>query len=182
MLIYIHSKSNDETSLRDVLDGFDRPYYSFNAPFPYKNGYMWFDRDEKGEADKKMLAYSLEFILKKIKNLIEKEKLKDEDITFIGHSQGGVMAVLVSEHIKASKIITLAADVFPGIDIKNKNIQSKIYWLEGENDTKLNENRKESVNRLIECKYNVEYSIVKGVEHSKFPKIIVEEILDNSSS
>jgi predicted esterase len=124
-----------------------------------------------------MLAASLEYIVQEIGKLMNENTTRPEDLVIIGHSQGGIMAILAGEILGAGKVITLAADVFPGIEPPGKNKNMKIHWFEAGGDGKLNIARKSSYKILENLGYNIHHQLVLGATHSVFPTDIVNKVL-----
>ncbi len=176
MIIFLHAKGNNKDSLPDVLDGFDEPYFSFNAPFEYRNGFFWFDKETDLSANLIMVIQSVNFIVKQIKKYNDENTITPQEITLIGHSQGGIMAILASKFIPVGKIITLGSDVHKGIEVENGFSLPPILWFEAEIDNSISAERRASYQKLLDKSYKLDYHLAKGSTHENFSFKYIKEL------
>ena len=149
LFVFLHGKGSDKDAyskqLKALANSISADFTSFNAPFfsSTKAGkFLWFNKDESSErrdAIKSEYLFALDYIKAKLNDLNH----PFSDIVLIGHSQGGGMAVAVALEMNLKAAISICGDLPYNLEYQNKS-QTPIYWLEGKQDTYLNQDRKNS--------------------------------------
>ena len=164
----------------EIAKYFNADLICFNAPFEYpqkESSYQWFNKfehNERRDAVVKEYLQSLQYIKDQINNLHTNPK----DIILLGHSQGGGMAVHIGLEMELSGVISISGDLPYNLQYK-KITNTPIYWLEGEKDTYLDENRKKSY-RLISNNNNFHFLTLKNSTHNEFKDDVLKLITENT--
>ena len=181
-LVFLHGSGSDKNAYSDLINEIaelcDADLITFNAPVKHPekpNKYKWFNKYEKNgrrDAIIEDYTYSLEYIKEQLNNLHTNTK----NIILIGHSQGGGMAVHVGLEMELSSVISISGDLPYNISYK-KVTKTPIYWLEGEKDTYINDNRKKSY-QLIANNNNFHFLTLKNSTHNDFKDDFLKVITD----
>ena len=181
-LVFLHGSGSNKNAYSDLMceiaELCDADLITFNAPFKHPektNKYKWFNKYEKNgrrDAIIEDYTYSLEYIKEQLNNLHTNTK----NIILIGHSQGGGMAVHVGLEMELSSVISISGDLPYNISYK-KVTKTPIYWLEGEKDTYINDNRKKSY-QLIANNNNFHFLTLKNSTHNDFKDDFLKVITD----
>ena len=180
-LVFLHGAGSDKNAygelMKQVAKQFDAELFSFNAPYPHplKSGkFMWFNKFEQNnrrDAVIKDYYHSLEYIKNKILALGESL----DNIILAGHSQGGGMAVHVGLELKLNKVISISGDLPYNIEYEKKE-NTPIYWFEGQNDSYINRDRKDSYKILQKIGANLQYRILPNSTHNEFSADLLKQI------
>ena len=189
LLVFLHGKGADSTAysaqMKRLADNLSADYISFNAPFkhPTKAGkFVWFDKIEQNnrkDAVKEEYLFSLRYIKEKLLQL----KCPLSDIILIGHSQGGGMAVSVGIELNLKSIFSICGDLPYNLEYYNKS-QTPIYWLEGQNDTYINHERKKSYLILQKIAVDLHFKVVENCSLTEIDEAFleIEKVICNISS
>lgn len=181
-LIFLHGAGADRNAYNDLMSKIAQrlgaDLVSFDAPFkhPDKPGkYKWFNKFEKNGRRDAVVAdytYSLQYIKEQLNNL----HTDTENIILIGHSQGGGMAVHIGLEIELSGVISINGDLPYNIPYK-KVTNTPIYWLQGEKDTYIDDNRKKSYQQILNNS-NFHLLTLKNSTHNDFNDDLLKVIAD----
>ena len=179
ILVFLHGKGADFTAYHEQMKklavSLSADYISFNAPFKHQNKpnkFLWFN---KVEQNNRKDAIKEEY-LSSLNNI--KEKLQQiphplSDIVLIGHSQGGGMAIAAGLELNLKCVFSLCGDLPYNIEYKNKS-QTPIYWFEGQQDTYINQERKDSYKLLQKINADLHYQILKNCSHNEIDTAFLE--------
>jgi len=177
LVVVLHGYGADGDDIIGVgneLDDFF-PEVEFIAPTaPYicdnnQHGYQWF---EIPSVNKYALNNEIKSSAMQLNNFIDNElnirNLTASDVSIVGFSQGGMMALYlgVTRSNKPLSIISFSGLMLQGVDIK-KNIKApSILMLHGEIDTVIsNEYLTSSVNYFKNANIKIESHLIKGLGH-----------------
>ena len=179
-LIFLHGSGSDKnfcnSLMHKIADFCCADLITFNAPFEHPekiNKYRWFNKiavDGRRDAVVEEYMYSLQYIKNKINELC----LDTKDVILIGHSQGGGMAVHIGLELELSTVVSINGDLPYNISYK-KNTKTPVYWLAGEKDTYIDDNRKKSY-KLIQENNNFHFLMLKNSTHKDFENDLLELI------
>lgn len=181
-LVFLHGSGSDKNAYGDLMHEIaeccNSDLITFNAPFelPDKIGkYKWFNKFEKDgrrDAVVKDYTYSLQYIKEHLKNL----RTDTKNIVLIGHSQGGGMAVHIGLEMELSSVVSISGDLPYNIPYK-KITKTPIYWLEGGEDTYIDNNRKKSYQQILDNN-NFHFLTLKNSTHNNFKDDFLKIIND----
>lgn len=179
LVVFLHGKGGDKTVHADFLKTFgiqeQADILTFNAPFSYKDGYLWFSKERKEGiryANKQEFEHSIEFIMDKIK----KTDIPLENIIVLGHSQGGCMAMALGLLYPFKKVIGICGDLPYDLTYQTGHVCQNIVWVEGGSDTYLSDDRKQSYQILN--KKGIKFYYIKSPHtgHNQFSSDLLKEI------
>jgi len=183
-LVFLHGSGSDKTAYSDLMHEIAKlcnaELITFNAPIKHPekpNKYKWFNKFEKDgrrDAIVEEYIYSLQYIKEQLNNLHTDTK----NIILIGHSQGGGMAVHIGLEVELASVISISGDLPYNISYK-KLTKTPIYWLEGEQDTYIDNNRKKSY-QLIVNNNNFHFLTLKNSTHNNFCDDFLQIIMDKT--
>lgn len=172
LLVFLHGKGADKDAyseqLRKLAGNLSADIVSFNAPLAHptkKDKFVWFNKIENNnrqEAIEEEYRHSVNFIEEKLQKL----NYPLSDIVLIGHSQGGGIAVSVALELNLKCAISICGDLPYNLKYVNK-AETPIYWLEGECDSYINRERKDSYKILKALGVNLNYRLVPNCTHSE---------------
>ncbi len=185
LLVFLHGKGANKNAygeqIHKLAEILSADFVSFNAPFPHpvkKDRFVWFNKVEhnnRKNAVEEEYLYSLNFIKEKLQKL----NYPLSDIVLIGHSQGGGMAVSVALELNLKCAISICGDLPYNLKYANKT-ETPIYWLEGESDSYINRERKDSYKILRVLGVRLNYQLVPNCTHSEIDSAFlqIENILN----
>lgn len=172
ILVFLHGKGADksayEAQMKSLAESLSAEYVSFNAPFGHadKPGkFVWFNKFEqhgRRDAVKEEYVFSLAYIKEKLQAL----KHPLSEVVLIGHSQGGGMAVNVGLELNLKAVFSICGDLPYNLEYENK-AQTPIYWFEGQQDTYINQERKDSYKILQKINADLRYQVIKNCSHNE---------------
>lgn len=172
ILVFLHGKGADRTAyeiqMKSLAESLSAEYFSFNAPFEYtdKPGkFVWFNKFEqhgRRDAVKEEYVFSLTYIKEKLQEL----RYPLSDMVLIGHSQGGGMAVNVGLELNLKAVFSICGDLPYNLEYENR-AQTPIYWLEGQKDTYINQERKDSYKILQKIGADLHYQVIENCSHNE---------------
>ena len=181
-LVFLHGSGSDKNAYNELMltiaQRFNTDLISFNAPFKHldkPDKYKWFNKfenDGRRDAIVEEYIYSLQYIKEQLNNLHTDTK----NIILIGHSQGGGMAVHIGLEVELSSVISISGDLPYNISYK-KLTKTPIYWLEGGQDSYIDDNRKKSY-QLIVNNNNFHFLTLKNSTHNDFRDDFLKTIND----
>ena len=184
ILVFLHGKGADKNAynqqMKRLASYLSADYVSFNAPFCYlekKDKYLWFNKFEQNnrrDAIKEEYLYSLDYVKKELQKL----PVLLSDVVLIGHSQGGGMAVDVGLRLNLKAVFSICGDLPYNLKYISES-KTPIYWLEGEDDTYINQERKDSYKILEKLGVDVHYRLVSNCTHMEINSAFgeIEQIL-----
>lgn len=179
ILIFLHGKGANQTAHCDFIKKLAAKYqaevYTFNAPYPHKNGYKWFDKDLVNGVrivNQKNFETSLNFIFQKINRLTNDYS----KVIICGHSQGGAMAIAAGLRIGPQKVISICGDWPFEIPEKVQTPATEFVWVEAGKDTFLSNERKQSYLKLTEAGIVLKYLCDPNSSHDSFSPNLLEKL------
>lgn len=179
VIVFLHGKGADKSAYHKEIEKFasdvGAEVISFNAPLEYsekQDKYVWFNKFEQNgrrDAVEQEYSASLQFIKEKLRQL----SYPLSAVVLIGHSQGGGMAVSVALELNLKCAISICGDLPYNLTYHNSS-QTPIYWLEGEQDTYINQERKNSYQILEKLGVNFSYRVVPDCTHTEISQAFTE--------
>lgn len=180
ILIFLHGKGADKSAHQQFMQNLAQQYnaelIAFNAPSAYKDGYSWFFKTN-GELNTYEFEQSISYIKTKIFKILEKYQLTPQDVILCGHSQGGMMSIYAGLMLNVAKIISICGDFIDYEPYSQQfNREIAIFWIEGGQDSFLNEQRKSSYQILQHKTDNLHYIINAQTHHNELDDSILKQI------
>lgn len=179
ILVFLHGKGSNhsayEKQLEELAKNLSAEYVSFDAPLNYEslsNRFTWFNKIE-ANGRKRAVKEEHEYSLAYIKERLEQLGCLLSDVVLIGHSQGGGMAVCTGLELGLKAVFSICGDLPYNIKYINKS-QTPIYWFEGNDDTYISKERKESYKILQEIKANLYYIVIDECSHNEIDSAFCE--------
>lgn len=180
-LVFLHGSGADCEAYHNLMlkiaQIFEAELFTFNAPLPHpdkQNKFVWFNKvqkDDRRDAVEKDYWASIEYIKRKLEDL----DLNLADTIFIGHSQGGGMAVHIGLELNLKAAISICGDLPYNITYINK-AHTPIFWFEAAEDGYIDTSRKASYKILENLGVDLHYQILPTSTHKDFEKDILSII------
>jgi predicted esterase len=147
----------------------DAKIIGIDAPFPHKAGFRWFDGDNLGAE----FSVSKKYLEEKIAQIVKAGNLEYENLIYLSHSQGGVMAINQALAFGAKKVIALAPCIMKDAIPDNPRKGFVIHWIEAGMDGVLDTDRKNSYRILQDLGINVVRTISEDSTHDIFAESLL---------
>ncbi|MDD4557152.1 MAG: dienelactone hydrolase family protein [Alphaproteobacteria bacterium] len=176
LLIFLHGKGADQNDKQEFVTELANVYgadiLSINAPLAHKQGFKWFNKID-GIVPQSEFSHSLNYV----SEIVSKASKDYEKIIFVGHSQGGIIAISAALEFGADVAISLCGDVPQGVLIPQNNYKTKIFWVEGGKDEFLSSERKETYKFFEKNAYQLNYILSDQSSHNGLDLITIPELM-----
>jgi predicted esterase len=169
LIIFLHGKGVKPTDLRykhfDKLAGyFNATIVPIVAPHTYRGAFRWHNGNKQSlDEARAEFTESMTCIESETRKILAGRKLDYSDVIWLGHSQGGDMAIRQAMLHGAKRVVVFSADISPLFPLPpGMHKDFPIDWIEAEHDDVLSETRRDSykilqgmgmkVNRIISPK------------------------------
>jgi predicted esterase len=171
-IVFLHGKGKKPTDCQYQIFSKIAEYYNadlipITAPNIHKEGFRWHNGNKQSENEAKAeFEKSVKHIETELRNILFSRKIKYSDIIWLGHSQGGDMAIRQALKYGARKVIVFASDISGKFPLSEKiNTSFTIDWIESGNDSVLSEDRRASYKKLLLISVTVNYIFSPNSTH-----------------
>ncbi|MFV0627104.1 MAG: alpha/beta hydrolase [Alphaproteobacteria bacterium] len=175
LLVFLHGKGADQNDKQEFIshlsDFYDADVLSINGAFVHKNGFKWFDKKD-GIASQEDFSHSVQYVLE----IVSKVSKTYEKTIFVGHSQGGIVAIATALKMSAEIAISVCGDLPQGLVIPKNNDKTIIYWIEGGKDEFLSQERRNTYKFFKQNSYQIKYILSKETSHNGLDLNIINEL------
>jgi predicted esterase len=163
-MIFIHGKGTTPDDqkynpFRELAKRMNADFISIIAPNLHSKGFRWHNGNKQSPDEAAAeFAKSVAHLESETSRIIAERAISYDDIIWVGHSQGGDMAIRMALIHGAKQVIVFGADIsgkFPIPKTINKNFV--IDWIEAGNDDVLNEERRSSYKILQHMGIRINY-------------------------
>jgi predicted esterase len=183
VMIFLHGKGVPGRApqyriFRRVAIKEDAETIIIDAPFPHRDGFRWHDYNRNPGAESlKEFEFSMSHIEASVEKILLERKLNWNDLIWLGHSQGGGMAIMAALKHGAKKVIGMMPALDVQLELISKlgplHLDFPIYWVEAEHEEVIPKDRMDLWMQLKERGANIIHSVSKGSSHDKYAETVL---------